>query len=174
MRLFNILAVTEEVNVIFLLLLILWLVFSGKITLEIIIFGVLAASLVWIFAARFLGWGIRREIAFYRLLPRMASYGILLILEIIKSCLAVLPYAWGIKKPDGMIVEFDSGLCGDTANAVLANSITMTPGTITIAAVDGHFTVHCLSPQFADGIESTSFARRLRKMESVLERRDGE
>ena len=150
-----------------LILFIFWIILSGRVTLEIAIFGALATALVYIITSRTLGWDIKRELAFYRLTPHIAAYGVLLLVEIIKSNIAVLPYAWGIKKPNGRIVEFDSGLQSETAVAVLANSITMTPGTITISADGGRLTVHCLSPEFADGIESTKFAKRLSKMEKI-------
>lgn len=97
----------------------------------------------------------------------MILYVIVLIIEIIKANISVLPYVFG-RTPEGVTVEFDSPLTGDTANAVLANSITLTPGTITVDARDGHFTVHCLAPAFADGIESSVFVRQLLKMESIL------
>lgn len=144
------------------------MILSGKITLEIAVFGLLASAAVWFFLCRALGWDLRRELRFYRLIPNMAAYAAVLVFEIIKSNLAVVPYALGIKVPDGVTVEFDSPLRGGTANAVLANSITLTPGTITVAVHDGHFTVHCLAPAFADGIDSSVFVRRLMKMEKIL------
>ena len=49
---------------------------------------------------------------------------------------------------------------------IMANSITLTPGTIT-ASVDGNtYTVHCLSREMIDGIESSTFVRLLQKLEA--------
>lgn len=98
----------------------------------------------------------------------MIAYLFILLFEIVKANLAVLPYAAGMRYPDGVTVEFDSPLSGGTANAVLANSITLTPGTITVAVDGGRFTVHCLAPAFAEGIDSSVFVRRLVKMEKIL------
>lgn len=147
---------------------IFWIILSGKITLEIALFGLASSAAVWLFLCRFLGWDPRRELRFYRLVPHMLAYGAVLAVEIIKSNLAVLPYTVGARRPDGVTVEFDSPLTSPTANAVLANSITMTPGTITVSVDGGRLTVHCLAPAFADGISDSVFVRRLLKMEKIL------
>ena len=55
-----------------------------------------------------------------------------------------------------------------TAKAVLANSISITPGTITVKIDGDIFTVHCLSEEMLDGIESSSFMKLLTKMEASL------
>ncbi len=123
---------------------------------------------MWLFLCRLLGWDPRRELRFYRLIPHMLAYGAVLIVEIIKSNLAVLPYTVGERRPEGVTVEFDSPLTSPTANAVLANSITMTPGTITVAVDGSRLTVHCLAPAFAEGLGSSVFVRRLLKMEKIL------
>ena len=156
---------------IFLFLFIFWLILSGRLTLEIVLFGIPVSAAVWLFLCRTLGWDLRRELCFYRLIPHMTAYAAVLAVEIIKANLATLPYALGRRAPDGVTVEFDSPLRSDTANAVLANSITLTPGTITVAVLDGHFTVHCLSPAFAKGIDSSVFVTRLSKMEKLTERK---
>ena len=53
--------------------------------------------------------------------------------------------------------------CG--GRAVLANSITLTAGTITVETVDGRFCVHALDRSLAEGIEDCEFQRRLEKLE---------
>ena len=73
--------------------------------------------------------------------------------------------AWsGSKNPDPVLVEFHSGLKDAFSNVVLANSITLTPGTFTVVQKDDFFVVHCLRPEFAEGIEESSFVRLLRKV----------
>lgn len=159
-----------EAGAIYLLLFIFWIILAGNLTLEIALFGLLISALVWTFAAHFLGWGIRRELLLYRLIPYIAAYAAALLWEIVKSAACVVPYAIGVRRADGVIVEFDSGLKRETSVAVLANSITMTPGTITVAAANGRLTVHCLSPAFARGIESTSFSKRLLRIEAAIDK----
>ena len=52
------------------------------------------------------------------------------------------------------------------AKTILANSITLTPGTITVKVEGDVFTVHCLSAELIDGIEDSTFVKLLRKMEA--------
>lgn len=152
---------------IFPLLLVFWFILSGKLTLEIAIFGVLVTCAVYAFACKSLEWSFSRELLLYRLAPRAILYILVLFVEIVKANAAVLPYIFGLRAPDGVTVEFDSPLSGKTANAVLANSITLTPGTITVSVKDGHFTVHCLAPGFDTGLETSIFVRQLEKMEKT-------
>jgi multicomponent Na+:H+ antiporter subunit E len=47
---------------------------------------------------------------------------------------------------DPKIVSFRSALPGDFRNTVLADTITVTPGTLTLDAEGDLLTVHCLAP----------------------------
>ena len=48
---------------------------------------------------------------------------------------------------------------------VLANSITLTPGTITVTLEEDEYLVHCLDRELGEGIESCSFEKRLEELE---------
>lgn len=152
-----------------LLLFIFWLILSCKITVEIVIFGVLITGAVFAFSFAYLGWSWRRELILYKLIPLAIAYIAVLEYEILKANFAVIPYIFGKKKPDGVVVTFESGLHSQVANAVLANSITMTPGTITLKNKGASFTVHCLHGEMSEGMDSSVFVKLLSKMESKLE-----
>ena len=66
--------------------------------------------------------------------------------------------------PEPVIVEFHSGFQSRLQNVLLANSITLTPGTITVFQDGDHFVVHCLRREYAEGIEDSSFVRLLRRV----------
>ena len=51
---------------------------------------------------------------------------------------------------------------------LLSNSITLTPGTITLSCRGDELTVHCLRPEMARGLENTVFERKLRRIEEAL------
>ena len=70
----------------------------------------------------------------------------------------------GRPAPDPVVIEFNSGLETDAQNVLLANSITLTPGTYTLFQEGDHFVVHCLIGEFAEGMEDSSFIRILKKM----------
>ena len=99
-----------------------------------------------------------------RAIPIALAYIALLIWEIAKAALSVLRIALNPSvAPDPVIVEFDSGFKGVKA-VILANSITLTPGTFTLFCDGGRLAVHCLRPEFASGLSNTSFARLLRRL----------
>ena len=66
--------------------------------------------------------------------------------------------------PDPVIVEFHSGLQGNWRNALLANSITLTPGTYTVFLEGDRLIVHSLCPAYAEGLEDSVFVRMLKKI----------
>ncbi|MBR4231791.1 MAG: Na+/H+ antiporter subunit E [Oscillospiraceae bacterium] len=151
----------------YLLLLIVWFIFNGKITFQICLFGVLACAGVWLLLKYLLGWSIKKELRLYKLAPFIIFYALVLLWEILKANAAVIKLIFSRRKPEGVIVTFESGLRSPIANAALANSITLTPGTITVSEENGLFTVHCLCEDYAGGIDDLVFARLLRRMEGI-------
>ena len=53
-----------------------------------------------------------------------------------------------------------------TGKSMLANSITLTPGTITVDLKDGEYLVHCYDKSMGDGIDESGFVTLLRKLEA--------
>ncbi len=143
----------------------LWIILNGRITPEILILGIFIAAAVFLFAHEAFGYSEKSEILVWRYLPLVVVYCLNLVFEIIKSSLAVIMIIMNpARKPDPVLIEFDSGLESDFQNVVLANSITLTPGTVTVNMTGDHFMVHCLIPEYADGIEESSFVKLLRRM----------
>lgn len=149
-------------------LFIFWIVLSGKLTVEILITGVFVSAAVFLFARSFLSWSFSKELAVYKLIPLAIVYFFTLAVEIFKANLSVIPYIFGRKKPDGVVVRFDTELKSDMANVVLANSITLTPGTITLDQQHNSFTVHCLHEEMSHGMDTSVFVRLLTRMEKIL------
>lgn len=148
-----------------LLLFILWIILNGRITLEIILFGIAVSALVSFFSMRVLGWRPSTDAAIITNAAVLALYFLNLIWEIIKASASVMDLLISREKqPDPVIIEFDSEFTSSFVNVLLANSITLTPGTYTVFHKKNHFAVHCLIPEFAEGIEDSSFVRILRKL----------
>ena len=147
------------------LLFLLWIIWNGRLSVEILLFGVLMTVLAFLFAIKVLGYSLASERRFWRNLPLFLLYTVNLIREIFKAALAVALLALDAKgKPDPVIVEFHSGLPTDFQNVLLANSITLTPGTYTLFQDKDHFVVHCLRREYAEGMDSSSFVELLRKV----------
>ena len=160
--------VERRLNAIYLLFLIIWFIFNGRITFQICLFGVLACAGVWLLLKYLLHWNMKKEIRLYKLLPHIIYYGLVLLWEIIKANVSVIKLIFSGRKPEGVLVTFESGLRSPVANAALANSITLTPGTITVSEENGLFTVHCLCEDYAEGIDDLVFARLLKRMEGIM------
>lgn len=147
------------------LLFILWIILNGRITLEIILFGIAVSALVSLFSMRVLGWRPSTDAAIITNAAVLTLYFLNLIWEIIKASASVMDLLISRgRQPDPVIVEFDSEFTSSFVNVLLANSITLTPGTYTVFHKKNHFAVHCLIPEFAEGIEDSSFVRILRKL----------
>ena len=142
----------------------LWIIFNGRITLEIVLFGLAVTGIVALFAYKVIGYPASAVRKVLRNLPLFLLYMIVLILEIIKAALAVMGLVLHAEDPEPVIVEFHSGFQSRLQNVLLANSITLTPGTITVFQDGDHFVVHCLRREYAEGIKDSSFVRLLRRV----------
>ena len=148
-----------------LLYFLLWILLNGRITVEILLFGLLFAVLMTLFSRRIMDYDGKKNRVILRNFPLLLLYVLVLIGEIIRSSFAVMTLMFSRKRrPDPVILEFRSGLESDFQNVLLANSITLTPGTFTLRQEGDCFTVHCLRPEFFEGIEDSSFIRLLRKL----------
>ena len=147
-----------------LLLLLLWMIMNGRVTVELIIFGVIIASAVTYFAYKAVGYTPAEDLRILRNLPVFLLYILDLLYEIIKAACTVSGMVFEAQEPDPVIIEFHSGFETRLQNALLANSITLTPGTITVFQEGDRFVVHCLRKEYAEGMEDSSFVRVLRKI----------
>lgn len=153
----------------FLFLLALWIVFNGAFTLEILLFGIVISAAVCYFAVRFLDYSFKREFRLLKCLPDFILYLIILVIEIFKSNVQVLELIFkGNEALHPAVYHFKTDLKSRTARTILANSITLTPGTITMSMHDGEFYVNCLDASMAEGIDDSVFVRRLRRMEEKV------
>ena len=124
-----------------------WLIFSGKFDLFHLSLGVVSCLLVTFFSSDLLfPSGLKAN--FLSCWIRFAWYVPWLLYQILLANLHVLRLSFHPKMMeliDPHIIEFNSRLESDIARTTFANSITLTPGTITVnVSVMGRFTVHCI------------------------------
>ena len=145
----------------------LWVVLNGKWTTEIGVFGLVFAALAYAFTWKYMGYSPKVDIALVRRVPSALRYGVNLVVEIIKANLTVCKM---ILKPDFVpepqLVQFDVDLKKNRHLVALANSITLTPGTITVDLHDNHFLVHALDASLVDGLDDGGFVQQLMQMEA--------
>ena len=151
----------------FLILFVLWLVFNGRITLEVCLLGLVVTGLIFAFICRFLEHSLKKELRLYRNVGYMLLYAVAVIAEVFKANLTVLRIIWDKRViVHQTMVKVHVDLKTEFARVLLANSITLTPGTITVAMHGADFTVHCLSREMIEGIENSRFVKLLQKMEA--------
>jgi multicomponent Na+:H+ antiporter subunit E len=140
----------------FILLLSTWLVFSGTFDAFHIGLGVLAALFVTAISGDLLftesktsGKDRLRE------LLRFPGYAVWLLWQIVIANLHVLKLALAPSGPDEIrprIVRFKTNLSSPFARFVFAQSITLTPGTVTVAIEGDEFLIHAISRASAEGL----------------------
>ena len=151
------------------LLFLLWIIFNGKVTLEIAIFGVIFALVIYAFMTAFMDYDWRKELTVYRLVPLGLKYFFVLVWEIIKANAVMLKIVTTDKyELEPIVVKFAPALQSEVAKVILANSITLTPGTYTVGMDDKELRVHCLDKDFSIDIETSVFVTQLQKIEAVI------
>lgn len=157
----------------FLILFLLWLILNGRLAADVLLTGALvSAALTW-FAYHYCNWSANRDRQLLLLLPQLAAYAVLLIKEIIKANLQVIRMIWSPnlkEQTQPQLVMFEAPLKHELARTLLANSITLTPGTITVRLRAHHYVVHALTPEMGKDLDDSSFVRALRPMEERLAR----
>lgn len=153
----------------YLLFLAAWIIFNGNITLEIFIFGVVIAAVMLAFMCNFMDYSLKKELNVYKKSIWFLAYVALLIREIVKANLAIIPRILTIEEEmDPVIVKFRTSLKSDFTRMLLANSITLTPGTITVSMEEDEYTIHCLDTSLAEGLENSDFEKALKKLDEEV------
>ena len=153
-----------------LLFFLVWIIFNGAITTEICIFGVVVAFLMFGFVCKFMDYSWRKE----KLLIQRSGYFLLylgnLLIEIVRANVSVCHFVLSDRDEiHPVMVSFHTTLKSSLARVILTNSITLTPGTITVSLQGDEVIVHCLDRSLADGMEDSSFVKMLEHMERIGE-----
>ena len=144
----------------------LWVIFNGNFTLEICIFGIAIAVLLFAFTCRFMDYSLKKELLFYKKFLLFIRYTFLLVIEIVKANFGVIHMILDQREEvEPALVTFHSDLKTATGKAFLANAITLTPGTITVSLEGDQYTVHCLDESLADGMNDSEFVEYIKKLE---------
>lgn len=150
----------------FILLLVIWFIFNGKITWELTILGVLLCSCIYLFMCRFMDYSVRKDISLARKSVIFLYYIGALIVEIVKANIQVMHLTLTDREiVEPVIVEHRTRLRTNLGRVILANSITLTPGTITVSLEGDRLVIHCLDKAMAEGMDDLVFERLLEKME---------
>ncbi len=152
----------------FIILLGLWLILSGKYDWLHISLGVFSAFLVTVIQLR-----INRYLYYQKNIAdehslswsRLFLYVPWLIWQIILASLQVAYVVLHPRMPiNPSLLKFKTKLPNIAARVILGNSITLTPGTLTINIADDEFLVHALTDASQSGIVDGSLPKQVAKL----------
>ena len=145
---------------VFLILFAFWLLLSGHYDLFHLSLGLICSLLVAFVSHDLLIENISGSKRFKKT-RRFLFYVPWLIYQVVLANLHVAYLVVNPRAIDPRIVRFKTRLKSQFAMVTLGNSITLTPGTITMDIVDGEFVVHALSKKVADDLLSGEMERRV-------------
>lgn len=146
-------------------LFVLWLGLSGHYTPLILTFGVLSCGGVAILANR-LGT-LEPDGRSFAFLARLAAYGPWLIKEIAAANLTVVRLIWHPRLPiRPQVIRTRASQRTSIGLATFANSITLTPGTLSLDADEPDvIVVHALSDASAESLQTGAMDARVSRLE---------
>lgn len=142
-------------GIFYVLLLGVWIVFSGLFDAFHLTLGLISCGIVtWmssdlLFEDRFIPFRRRLVQA-----GRLTGYVIWLLGQIVLANIFLLRLAFAKREAiQPQIVRYESALKSDFEKFLLANSITLTPGTVTIKILGSTYYVHAINDEAAAGLD---------------------
>ena len=149
----------------YILLFLFWLLLNGKLTAEVVGLGLVIVALMAALEWSLFHYGPAQELRVLRKVPVFCAYLPVLVWEILKAGLVGRDILFRRYRLTPTLVTFRADLNTDFGRFLLANSITLTPGTITVQVEGNQLTVHCLDKSMLDTSPDGTFQRWIRKME---------
>ena len=148
--------------ILFFILFSLWLLMSGHYNLLIVSLGIISCAFCVYVAKR--GKLIDEEGLPIFFMPRLLNYLIWLFKEILKSNLSTAKVIINGKvEPETFTVK--TSQVTDVAKVTYANSITLTPGTVTTKIQKGVFEVHALNSDFGNDVRTNEMDKKVTWLE---------
>ena len=148
--------------ILFFILFSLWLLMSGHYNVLIVSLGIISCAFCVYVAKR--GKIIDDEGLPIFFMPRLLNYLIWLFKEILKSNLSTAKVIINGKvEPETFNVK--TSQVTDVAKVTYANSITLTPGTVTTKIQKGVFEVHALNSDFGNDVRTNEMDKKVTWLE---------
>ena len=143
------------------------LIFSMRFSIEIMLAGLVISALVYWFACKHMNYnGVTDYKAAARRILLSIPYLCIFVWEATKANVAVLKIVFAPKiKIKQQLIYFRTELRSNIARVTLANSITLAPGSVTVALDDGLYCVHFMDSRFWNGVDNFIFVRLLQNIE---------
>ena len=142
-----------------------WLLNSGHNTVLMLLLGAISIAFVLYVAHRM--DVVDHESQPLHLTLKFPSYYAWLIKEIILANIFVVKHIWlGNKSISPTLKTIKGSQNTDIGKAIYANSITLTPGTITVNLEGDQFMVHALCRELIDDLDAGEMDRRVTQLEN--------
>ncbi|MCT4596232.1 MAG: Na+/H+ antiporter subunit E [Anaeromicrobium sp.] len=145
-----------------------FIILAEKFNVEVLVMGLIVSLSISIFNKKQMeGVGKRRAFLFKKTLY-FILYGGVLVKEIVIANIQVAKIVLSPKMNIcPKIVSYETKLMSKIYQTILANSITLTPGTLTMDLKDNILTVHCLREEDSLGLKDSKFEQILLKIEEI-------
>ena len=150
---------SASVLALLLLLVAAWLLWSGIYKPLLLWLGAFSCALSLYVAHRV---GFFERATGFHVIPRLPRFSVWLFVEIIKSSLEVVRIVLNPKLPiSPTVVYIDAKPEGPIGQVILSNSLTLTPGTVTLDVYNNRLCVHCLTEEGAAAVRSGDANQRV-------------
>lgn len=153
------------------LLFLAWLMFSERITVDVIVVGVIAVALLTFILHRIGVYDPGKDVMYAsRILP-FFGFVLSLVVEVFKANIHMIMLVLSPRpeeKIDPCIVAHKTKLRTPAGLVGLANSITLTPGTVTVDVGDDCVYVHAIDAHAFEGLQHNPLERQLERMEGSV------
>ena len=140
-----------------------WLLLSGHYTMLILSLGVVSVLIVTWFL-----WRMDRvdgELGVLPIRPRLLYYLLWLMWQVVLSNIDLVRRIWDPALPIRPTWQrLDIKVTSTLAKTLYANSITLTPGTLTTDVGEDHFMVHSLSPEGIEELRKGEMERQIQRL----------
>jgi len=143
-----------------------WTILAERVTITSTIFGAMLATIIYIYVNEsYKGINLLKSM---KLIPIWITFLLQLIKEIIianfQVAIIVLSKDMSIA-PE--VVEYKTELDSDLLKTILANSITLTPGTMTVDIEGDSLKIHCLNRNYAEALGNNAFEKTLLRIQEA-------
>ncbi|MDK2799979.1 MAG: multicomponent Na+:H+ antiporter subunit [Clostridiales bacterium] len=155
----------KRILIVMFLFLIFWIILAEKISFEVAVLGIFICLWTYVFNH---GFNVILTKNFWTLdkIRHMIIYLFILVKEIVIANFQVAKVVMSRDmKITPTVVHFRTRLKSDLNRTILANSITLTPGTLTVQMENDLLTIHCLQKDYVEHVLNSKFEKILLKVE---------
>lgn len=142
----------------------IWCLLSGHYTGLLLSLGVLSCLISYFLYQKLVFNNEHKEFKFN--LVKQVSYILWLVVQILKANMKVISAIINPRKIDPQLFNVKTSDLDELGCVIYANSITLTPGTISTNVREGEIQVHGLLPASIDGLNDNKMLERVRQLTS--------